>query len=54
MEARARGIGEHVEDVVLGLGDIQGGLEGLVGIPVGLPLGFDDGRIVLRHGLLNS
>jgi hypothetical protein len=53
VEARARGVREHVEHVELGLllelGEVGGRLEGTLGFPLVLPLRFDDGGIVARH-----
>ena len=52
MEACATRVREHVQAVILGLGFIGARLESFVGIPVGLPLGFDLLRIVLCHFFL--
>ena len=57
VEPGARGVGEHVEDIELGLCGEFGGvgrrLEGLAVVPDLLPLGLDDVRIVtvVRHEL---
>ncbi len=47
VQARAAGVGEHVEHVVLRLRGIEiriaraGGAEGLLGLPAGLPFGLE-------------
>ena len=52
VQAVSAGIGEHIEDVELFVLGEPGGLEGLISFPEGLPFGFDNGRIVARHGIL--
>ena len=49
VEAGARGVGEHVQHVELGLGRIEHGLEDLMLVPIGLPARFD-GLGFVRHG----
>ena len=49
VQSVTRGIGEHVEHVVFGLGGVDLGTEGLVLAPVGLPARFDRTRVV-GHG----
>src|SRR5262249_15712879 len=49
MQAGARRVGEHVEDVELGLSGDVGRLEGLVVFPEFLPARLDDLGIVRRH-----
>ncbi len=49
VKTRSRRIGEHVQAIILGLCHVCSGLESLLRIPIGLPLGFDLLRIVFRH-----
>ena len=51
VQPRAAGVGEHVEDVELGPPAVEvGGREGLVLLPVALPLGLDPLRVIRGHG----
>jgi hypothetical protein len=51
VQARPGRVGEHVEDVVLRLGRVLVGPEGVLPLPVGLPLRLDLGGLVaFRHG----
>ncbi|MNS52788.1 hypothetical protein D3C72_855150 [compost metagenome] len=54
VQTGARRIREHVQDVELGLVRVLAGLEGLVFLPVTLPLGFDLLGIVLGHGVTSK
>ena len=49
----ARGIREHLEDVLLGLGGVLVGLVELLGLPPGLPLGLDGLGVVRRDAVAN-
>ena len=44
-----RGIGEHFQDIILGLGRIMAGSKDAGVIPSGLPFRFDGFRVVARH-----
>ncbi len=51
VQARPAGVRKHVEDVELGPGGIEvDRAEGLVPLPLGLPLGLDTLRVIRRHG----
>ena len=53
VQARARGIGEHIQYVVLGLGKIvQVGVEGFILFPVFRPFFFYLIEISVRHSAL--
>ena len=55
VQARAAGIGEHVEHVELGLaGDEVAGAERLLTLPAGLPPGLDLLEVIRGHDLLSS
>ena len=55
MQAHTRGIGEHIEHVILGLGSVEAFIarpetaESLLGLPMRLPFRFDCLWFVLAH-----
>ena len=53
MEAHAAGIGEHIQYVILGLGEVPHiRMEGVMLLPVLLPFLFDFAVIIDAHGFL--